>query len=147
MKKFVFAAIATALSMTAMAQTSNFNYSVDRFADIEVLRYQVPGFEDLSLQQKELVYYLTEAALNGRDILFDQNCKYNLMVRTTLEDIYRNYTGDKQDKDYLAFVKYLKHFCAGPQSNHRHNSVRPRLQFALHAHKYSELCWFVSAPE
>ena len=72
MKKIILAALATAaLSTTAMAQTDNFNYSVDRFADIEVLRYQVPGFEDLSLQQKELVYYLTEAALNGRDILFD----------------------------------------------------------------------------
>ncbi len=121
MKKFVFAAIATALSMTAMAQTSNFNYSVDRFADIEVLRYQVPGFEDLSLQQKELVYYLTEAALNGRDILFDQNCKYNLMVRTTLEDIYRNYTGDKQDKDYLAFVKYLKQVWFGNGIHHHYS--------------------------
>ena len=92
MKKMIVAAIATAaLSMTSMAQNSDFNYSVDRFADIEVLRYQVPGFEELSLQQKQLVYYLTEAALNGRDILFDQNCKYNLLVRQTLEDIYRNY--------------------------------------------------------
>ena len=87
MKKTILAAIATAaLATTAMAQNNNdFNYSVDRFADIEVLRYQVPGFEDLSIQQKELVYYLTEAALNGRDILFDQNCKYNLMVRQTLD--------------------------------------------------------------
>ena len=73
MKKSILAVIATAaLATTAMAQNSDFNYSVDRFADIEVLRYQVPGFEDLSLQQKELVYYLTEAALNGRDILFDR---------------------------------------------------------------------------
>ena len=84
MKKLFFAAILTALTTTAMAQNNDFNYSVDRFADIEVLRYQVPGFEDLSLQQKELVYYLTEAAINGRDILFDQNCKYNLMVRQAL---------------------------------------------------------------
>ena len=82
----IFAVCMTAFMTTAMAQNNNFNYSVDRFADIEVLRYQVPGFEELSLQQKELVYYLTEAALNGRDILFDQNCKYNLMVRQTLED-------------------------------------------------------------
>ena len=109
MKKLILAALAiAALSVTAMAQDNDFNYSVDRFADIEVLRYQVPGFEDLSLQQKELVYYLTEAALNGRDILFDQNGKYNLMVRQTLEEIYRNYNGNKTDKDYLAFEKYLK---------------------------------------
>ena len=109
MKKIILSVFVTALATTAMAQNNDtFDYTVDRFADIEVLRYQVPGFEDLSLQQKELVYYLTEAALNGRDILFDQNCQYNLMVRETLEDIYRNYTGDKNDKDYQAFLKYLK---------------------------------------
>ena len=122
MKKIFLAAIATAaLATTAMAQNSNFNYSVDRFADIEVLRYQVPGFEDLSLQQKELVYYLTEAALNGRDILFDQNCQYNLMVRETLEDIYRNYTGDKNDKDYQAFLKYLKQVWFGNGIHHHYS--------------------------
>ncbi len=122
MKKAILAVIAmTALSTTAMGQNTNFDYSVDRFADIEVLRYQVPGFEDLSLKQKELVYYLTEAALNGRDILFDQNCKYNLMVRQTLEDIYRNYTGDKQDKDYLAFVKYLKQVWFGNGIHHHYS--------------------------
>ena len=61
-----------------MAQNKTFNYNVDRFADIEVLRYQVPGFDELSLNQKKMVYYLTEAALQGRDILTDQNGKYNL---------------------------------------------------------------------
>ena len=121
MKNTFFAVIMTALSFTAMAQNSNFNYSVDRFADIEVLRYQVPGFEDLSLQQKQLVYYLTEAALNGRDILFDQNCKYNLMVRQTLEDIYRNYKGDKNDKDYQAFLKYLKQVWFGNGIHHHYS--------------------------
>ena len=122
MKKSILAVIATAaLATTAMAQNSDFNYSVDRFADIEVLRYQVPGFEDLSLQQKELVYYLTEAALNGRDILFDQNCKYNLMVRQTLEDIYRNYKGDKNDKDYQAFLKYLKQVWFGNGIHHHYS--------------------------
>lgn len=122
MKKMMLAAIATvALTSTAMAQNSNFDYTVDRFADIEVLRYQVPGFEELSLQQKELVYYLTEAALNGRDILFDQNCKYNLMVRQTLEDIYRNYNGNKQDADYLAFEKYLKQVWFGNGIHHHYS--------------------------
>ena len=122
MKKLMMAVLATtALTTTSMAQNSNFDYSVDRFADIEVLRYQVPGFEELSLQQKELVYYLTEAALNGRDILFDQNCKYNLMVRQTLEDIYRNYKGDKTDKDYLAFVKYLKQVWFGNGIHHHYS--------------------------
>ena len=122
MKKTILAVIATtALSTTAMAQNSNFDYTVDRFADIEVLRYQVPGFEELSLKQKELVYYLTEAALNGRDILFDQNCKYNLMVRQTLEDIYRNYKGSKTDKDYIAFEKYLKQVWFGNGIHHHYS--------------------------
>ena len=121
-KKLMMAVIATtAVATTAMAQQNKFDYSVDRFADIEVLRYQVPDFEDLSLQQKELVYYLTEAALNGRDILFDQNCKYNLMVRTTLEDIYRNYKGDKNDKDYQAFLKYLKQVWFGNGIHHHYS--------------------------
>ena len=121
MKKTILAAIVAVMAFSAMAQNNNFNYSVDRFADIEVLRYQVPGFEDLTLQQKELVYYLTEAALNGRDILFDQNCKYNLMVRQTLEDIYRNYKGDKNDKDYQAFLKYLKQVWFGNGIHHHYS--------------------------
>ena len=121
MKKIYLAVIMTALATTAMAQNSNFSYSVDRFADIEVLRYQVPGFEDLSLQQKELIYYLTEAALNGRDILFDQNGKYNLLVRQTLEEIYRNYKGDKNDKDYQAFLKYLKQVWFGNGIHHHYS--------------------------
>ena len=121
MKNMILAVITTVLATTAMAQSSDFDYSVDRFADIEVLRYQVPGFEDLSLQQKELVYYLTEAALNGRDILFDQNCKYNLMVRRALEDIYLNYKGSKTDKDYIAFEKYLKQVWFGNGIHHHYS--------------------------
>ena len=117
----ILAVIMTALATTAMAQNSKFDYSVDRFADIEVLRYQVPGFENLSLQQKELVYYLTEAALNGRDILFDQNGKYNLMVRQALEEIYLNYKGNKTDKDYLAFEKYLKQVWFGNGIHHHYS--------------------------
>ncbi|MBQ0115721.1 MAG: dihydrofolate reductase [Bacteroidales bacterium] len=108
MKNLVIAAAIAALSTSAMAQTSNFNYNVDRFADIQVLRYQVPGFNDLSLNQKKLVYYLTEAALNGRDILFDQNGKYNLAVRQVIEQIYTNYKGDRNTTDFKAFEQYVK---------------------------------------
>ena len=101
-----------ALSLTScnnMAQENNeFNYIVDRFADIEVLRYKVPEFENLSLQQKKLIYYLSEAAILGRDILTDQNCKYNLEIRTLLENIYQNYNGDKESNEFKAFEKYLK---------------------------------------
>ena len=92
-----------------MSQEKNeFNYNVDRFADIEVLRYKVPEFENLSLQQKKLIYFLTEAAILGRDILTDQNCKYNLEIRTLLENIYTNYNGDRESADFKAFEKYLK---------------------------------------
>ncbi len=84
------------------------NYSVDRFADIEVLRYAVPGFDSLSLNQKKLIYYLNEAALTGRDIIWDQNCKYNLPIRDMLEAVYTNYKGDKTTDDYKAFETYLK---------------------------------------
>lgn len=84
------------------------NYVVDRFADIEVLRYDVPGFEDLSQRQRLFVYYLTEAALAGRDILWDQNCRYNLAIRDLLEDVYANYKGDRNDPQSRGFEKYLK---------------------------------------
>ena len=84
------------------------NYVVDRFADIEVLRYDVPGFEDLSQRQRLFVYYLTEAALAGRDILWDQNCRYNLAIRDLLEDVYTNYKGDRNYPQFRGFEKYLK---------------------------------------
>lgn len=84
------------------------NYVVDRFADIEVLRYDVPGFEDLSQRQRLFVYYLTEAALAGRDILWDQNCRYNLAIRDLLEDVYTNYKSDRNDPQFRGFEKYLK---------------------------------------
>ena len=84
------------------------DYTVDRFADIEILRYEVPGFEELSLQQKQLLYHLSEAALMGRDIIFDQNCRYNLAIRRALEAIYREYRGDRGDAQFKALETYLK---------------------------------------
>ena len=80
---------------------------MEQFADLQILRYRVPGFENLSLQQKELVYYLTEAALQGRDILFDQNGKYNLRIRRTLEAVYTGYKGDKNTPDFKAYFCLL----------------------------------------
>ena len=103
------ALLTLATSSQAMAkENDNFQYVVDRFADIEVLRYKVPAFEDLSLRQKLLIYHLTEAALAGRDILWDQNGKDNLALRDLMENIYINYKGDKNSADYKAFEKYLK---------------------------------------
>lgn len=102
-----FIAIATTAMLKA-TPNPQLNYHVDRFADIEVLRYDVPGFDNLSLQQKKLVYYLTQAALQGRDILTDQNCRYNLAVRQTLEAIYTNFKGNRTSADYKGFELYLK---------------------------------------
>ncbi len=81
---------------------------LDRFDDIKVLRYEVPGFAELPLEEKELIYYLSEAAKCGRDILFDQNFKYNLPIRRTLEVIYENYAGDRETAEWKALEKYLK---------------------------------------
>lgn len=114
MNKFFISAATMVMLMSSCtnndksAQQDTFNYSVDKFADIEVLRYQVPGFEELTLQEKKLIYYLTEAALQGRDILFDQNGKYNLAIRKTLEGIYTNYKGDKNSDEFKGLELYLK---------------------------------------
>ena len=123
MKKKLIAAAVVALASTsiAMAQNSNFNYNVDRFADIEVLRYQVPGFDDLSLQQKKYVYYLTEAAQQGRDILFDQNGKYNLVIRQVLEAMYTNFNGDRSSADFKGLEKYLKQVWFGNGIHHHYS--------------------------
>ena len=85
-----------------------FDYTVEQFADLQLLRYKVHGFEELPLEQKKLVYYLSEAALQGRDILFDQNGKYNLIIRKMLETVYTDYQGDRTDANFLAMETYLK---------------------------------------
>ena len=100
---------------TANAQTDNFKYTNEQFADIQMLRYKVEGFEKLSLRQKTLIYHLSEAALAGRDILFDQNGRYNLRIREMLETVYRDYKGDRKSKDFQGLTLYLKRvwFSAG----------------------------------
>lgn len=90
------------------AESGNIESIVDKFADIEVLRYQIPGFESLSLQQKQLLFHLSEAALMGRDILFDQNNRYNLAIRRSLEAIYLHYQGNRDDIQFKAIETYLK---------------------------------------
>lgn len=99
-------------------------WSVDRFADIEVLRYEVPGFESLPLQQKELIYYLTEAAQWGRDILWDQNCRYNLPIRNICEVVYQNYQGDKSDPQWLAFEQYMKQIWFANGIHHHYSNAK-----------------------
>ncbi len=92
----------------AQTKGDSFNYEVESFADLQILRYQVPGFESLPLRQKQLLYHLSEAGLMGRDILFDQNNRYNLAIRRLLEVIYTDYKGDRNDEQFKALETYLK---------------------------------------
>lgn len=106
------------------AEAEKFDYTVEQFADLQILRIRVPGFEDLSLKQKELVYYLTEAALQGRDILFDQNGKYNLTIRRMLEAVYTGYKGDKNTPDFKAMEVYLKRVWFSNGIHHHYGSEK-----------------------
>ena len=90
------------------AENKEFKYLVDEFADLKIMRYQVPGWEELTLKQKEYVYHLAEAAKYGRDIIWAQNCKYNLQIRKTLENILENYKGDRTTEDWAKFETYAK---------------------------------------
>lgn len=94
----------------------------EQFADIQILRYRVPGFEELTLKQKELVYYLSQAALEGRDILFDQNGKYNLAIRRTLETIYTDYAGDRSEPGFVNLETYLKRVWFSNGIHHHYGS-------------------------
>ncbi|MBR5612964.1 MAG: dihydrofolate reductase [Bacteroidaceae bacterium] len=112
MKRLIIG-IMGAMSLVACNQEKkqvedNFNYTVEQFADLQLLRFKVHGFEELPLKQKELVYYLSEAALQGRDILFDQNGKYNLIIRKMLEVVYTDYQGDRSEANFKNFETYLK---------------------------------------
>lgn len=89
-------------------ESDAFDYAVEQFADLQLLRYRVHGFEELTLKQKELIYYLSQAALEGRDILFDQNGKYNLIIRKLLEVVYTEYQGDRKDTNFVNLETYLK---------------------------------------
>ena len=113
--------------MTATAQTDDFKYTNEQFADIQMLRYKVEGFEKLSLRQKTLIYHLSEAALAGRDILFDQNGRYNLRIRDLLETVYRDYKGDRKSKDFQALTLYLKRvwFSAGIHHHYGNEKFEP----------------------
>ena len=103
---------------------------LERFADLQLLRYEVPGFEDLPLRQKLLVYYLAEASLLGRDILWDQNCRYGLQLRKVLEAIYTNYDGDKSNPDWLAFEVYLKRVWFANGIHHHYSCLKFQPEFS-----------------
>ena len=128
-KAFISMSMVLALSTSCQqaateATTEKFDYNVEHFADLQILRYRVPGFEELSLDQKKLVYYLTEAALQGRDILFDQNGKYNLRIRRALEAVYTGYQGDKTTPDFKAMEVYLKRVWFSNGIHHHYGSEK-----------------------
>ncbi|MCM1368929.1 MAG: dipeptidyl peptidase 3 [Candidatus Amulumruptor caecigallinarius] len=112
------------------AVDKNFDYHVDRFADIEVLRYEVPEFDRLSLQQKKMLYYLSQAAQMGRDIIWDQNGKYNLQLRQLFERLYTRYDGDKNSAEYKALEKYLKQMWFGNGIHHHYSTDKFKPEFS-----------------
>ena len=118
----------SASASTSQEQVAqNQGNSIDRFADIEVLKYQVPGWSDLTLKEKEYVYYLSQAGYAGRDISWDQNYKYNLTIRRALENIYQNYTGNKDTDDWRNFETYLKRvwFSNGIHHHYSNEKIKP----------------------
>ena len=108
----------------SMKQKSNFKVQVDRFADIEILRYQVPGFDNLSLRQKKFVYFLSQASLSGRDIIYDQNYRYNLIIRRTIHNIIKNYNGDKKLDSWKQFVNYAKRVWFSNGIHHHYSTMK-----------------------
>ena len=106
---------------------TDFDYNVEQFADIKILRYQIPGWENLSLKEQKLVYYLVQAGMSGRDIIWDQNYRHNLKIRAALENIYKTYEGDKEAEDWLAFETYLKRvwFSNGIHHHYSNDKIKP----------------------
>ncbi|MEG1379308.1 MAG: dihydrofolate reductase [Bacteroidales bacterium] len=150
MKKLVFAMMSACVlgscsnpsaTKEASTQEQDFKWVVDNFADVQVLRYRVNDFDSLSVKQKELIYYLSQAAIQGRDILFDQNNRWNLAVRRTLETIYENYQGDKESADYKNFVTYLKRvwFSNGIHHHYSTDKFQPEFSQAFFAEQVNAL--------
>jgi len=105
---FLFVFIFFLSCSSLIKEKTDFNFFSEQFADLKILRYQVPGFDELNLNQKKLVYYLSQAGLSGRDIMYDQNYRHNISIRTALEKIYTDYNGDKSSDNWKEFEIYLK---------------------------------------
>ena len=112
---------------TATETEKEFSYNVEQFADIKILRYKIPGWDNLTLKEQKLVYYLTEAGLAGRDIMWDQNYRYNLAIRAALEDIYTKFDGNKTTDNWKAFEVYLKRvwFSNGIHHHYSNDKLKP----------------------
>lgn len=119
----------TSTEKESAVEEATFEVKVDQFADIQILRYRIPGFDSLNLQQKELLYYLSEAAKAGRDMLWDQNYKYNLVVRRTLDQIVANYNGDKNSADYAKFLEYTKRVWFSNGIHHHYSTKKIMPEF------------------
>lgn len=111
-------------SPSATTMEDEFVYEADRFADIRILRYQAEGFEELSEQQQELLYYLSQAALSGRDIMYDQNYKHNLRIRRTIEEVIKHYDGDRNSEAFANFVTYAKQVWFANGIHHHYSGLK-----------------------
>ena len=138
-KQFAIILAAVGILCGCQKKETSFQYNVDKFYDLEILRYNVPEFESLTLQQKQLVYCLSEAALWGRDILFDQNGRYNLRIRRTLEALYLNYPYEKDTEEFVAFERYLKRVWFSNGIHHHYSEDKFLPEFGEE--------WFVKACE
>ena len=128
-KTILMAAVMSTLTAAQVA-ADDFNYTNERFADLQMLRYKVSGYEQLSLRQKTLVYYLSQAALCGRDILADQNGAYNLRIRQMLETVYTDYQGDRNSADFKALEVYLKRVWFSNGIHHHYGSFKLTPEFS-----------------
>jgi dipeptidyl-peptidase-3 len=108
---------------------TEFSYNVEQFADIKILRYQIPGWDNLTLKEQKLVYYLTEAGLAGRDIMWDQNYRHNLKIRRALENVYSEYTGDTSSDNWKAFEVYLKRVWFSNGIHHHYSNAKLKPDF------------------
>ena len=130
MKKIVLLTMGIFAMASASAQKAEQPWVVDRFDDIKIIRYEVPEFENQSLNDKLLIYYLAESAKCGRDILFDQNFKYNLTIRRALEQVYTSYKGDKESKEFKAMEKYLKKVWLANGIHHHYSNDKFQPEFS-----------------
>jgi dipeptidyl-peptidase III len=119
------------MNCTPKSGDENFKYTTEQFADLRIQRYMVPGFDKLSLQQKKLVYFLYQAALSGRDIIWDQNYKHNLYVRKTLEDIVNTYTGDRKSPEFAKFMEYVKRVWFSNGIHHHYGNKKILPEFGM----------------
>lgn len=127
---FLLFALFAAQFLAASTSRDPFNYVSEQFADLRILRYRADGFEDLSLNQKKLIYFLSQAGMSGRDIYYDQNYKHNLTIRRTLEEIYKNFQGDKETNEYKNFLIYLKQiwFANGIHHHYSNDKIMPQFK-------------------